>query len=141
MISCVFIQSNKLTLEGHKSIYTFEIVCTINIKFRHSNFNIKEGTGHSISPYFFQYCYVAKKFINLLLVKMRGNISKEMVEKIKRRESLKSKLNDNQASLEFDHKDRKKEKMVVTFFNRGKIIFLEMEKFQKWTTNRDLEWA
>jgi hypothetical protein len=72
---------------------------------------------------------------------MRGNISKEMVEKIKRRESLKSKLNDNQASLEFDHKDRKKEKMVVTFFNRGKIIFLEMEKFQKWTTNRDLEWA
>jgi len=64
-----------------------------------------------------------------------------MVEKIKRKESLKSKLGENQASLEFDHKDRKKEKMVVIFFNRGNIIFLQMEKFQKWTTNRDLEWA
>lgn len=41
----------------------------------------------------------------------------------------------------FDSEDRKKEKMVVTFFGRGKINFLKMETFQRWTTSRDLEWA
>ncbi len=29
----------------------------------------------------------------------------------------------------------------MTSFGRSKIIFLEMEKFQKWKTSRDLEWA
>jgi len=31
--------------------------------------------------------------------------------------------------------------MVVTIFDRRKIIFSEMEKFQRWIVNRDLEWA
>jgi hypothetical protein len=35
----------------------------------------------------------------------------------------------------------KKEKMVVIFFYRGKIIFLEMEKFQWWIAKRDMEWV
>jgi hypothetical protein len=41
----------------------------------------------------------------------------------------------------FDSEDRKKIKMVVTLFGRKKIIFSNMEKFQRWTTDRDLEWA
>ncbi len=35
----------------------------------------------------------------------------------------------------------KREKMVVIFSNKGKIIFLEMEKFQRWIIGRDIEWA
>jgi hypothetical protein len=31
--------------------------------------------------------------------------------------------------------------MVVIISSKGKIIFLEMEKFQRWTTSRDLEWV
>jgi NOL1/NOP2/fmu family ribosome biogenesis protein len=31
--------------------------------------------------------------------------------------------------------------MVVTLSNRGKVIFLEMEKFQRWIVGRDIEWA
>jgi len=40
---------------------------------------------------------------------MRGNINKEMAKKMKRRESLKSKLGDSQAAPKFDYEDRKKE--------------------------------
>jgi hypothetical protein len=31
--------------------------------------------------------------------------------------------------------------MVVTLSSRGKIIFLEMENFQRLTIGKDLEWA
>jgi hypothetical protein len=72
---------------------------------------------------------------------MKGNINKEMVEKIKRKESLEFELGGSQATLKFDHEDKKKKKMVVILSNRGKIIFSKMEKIQKWTTSRDLEWA
>jgi len=69
MISCVFIQTNELTLKGLKSIYTFKMICTTSIKFRHSNFSIKEGIVHLVFPLFCQYCYVVKKIINFFLVK------------------------------------------------------------------------
>ncbi len=60
---------------------------------------------------------------------MRGNISKEMVEKMKRNESLEFELGDSQAAPEFDFEDIKKEKMVVTLSSRGKIMFLEVDKW------------
>jgi hypothetical protein len=31
--------------------------------------------------------------------------------------------------------------MVVTIFDKRKIIFLKMEKIQRWIDGRDLEWA
>ncbi len=34
-----------------------------------------------------------------------------------------------------------RKKMVMIISGRKKMIFSEMEKFQRWTTNRDLEWA
>jgi hypothetical protein len=43
--------------------------------------------------------------------------------------------------LEFDHEEKKRKKMVVTIFDKGKIIFLEMEKFQRWIIGRNLGWA
>jgi len=90
MIDCVFIQTSEPTLEGYKFIYTFQTVFIIDIEFRHPNFSIKEGIVHSVS--LLSYCYATKKFTNLLLVKMKGNINKEMAENMKRRESLESKL-------------------------------------------------
>jgi hypothetical protein len=90
MISCVFIQTNELFSEGHKSIYTFKMICTIGARFKHLIFGLKEGIVHSFSPLSFQYYYVANYFTNSLLVKTRGNISEKMTNKMKRRESLKS---------------------------------------------------
>jgi hypothetical protein len=78
MINCVFIQTNELTLEGQEFTYTSKMVYTTNVEFKHPNSSIKEGTIHSISLLSFQYCYVAKFLIDYLLVKMKGNISKEM---------------------------------------------------------------
>ncbi len=43
--------------------------------------------------------------------------------------------------MEFDHEEKKRKKMVVTIFDKGKIIFLEMEKFQRWIIGRNLGWA
>ncbi len=94
-------------LEGQKSICTFETICTSSIEFRHLNFGIKEAIGHSISPFFFQYHYATRFFTNFLLVKMKGNISKEMTKKMKRRKSLKFELGNNQAALKFDYEDGK----------------------------------
>jgi hypothetical protein len=31
--------------------------------------------------------------------------------------------------------------MVVTFFGKGRIIFLQMDKFQWWIIRKDVEWA
>ncbi len=59
---------------------------------------------------------------------MKGNISKEMTKKMKRRKSLKFESGNNQAALKFDYEDRKWEKMVVTIFGRRKIIFLKKWK-------------
>jgi hypothetical protein len=56
---------------------------------------------------FFKYCYVAKILTELL------------AEKMKRRESLESKPNGNQVALEFDCEEKKREKMVVTLFDKG----------------------
>jgi len=139
MIDCVFIQTSEPTLEGYKFIYTFQTVFIIGIEFRHPNFSIKEGIVHLVS--LLSYCYATKKFTNLLLVKMKGNISKEMAENMKRRESLESKLGGSQVALEFDREEKNRLKMVVTIFDRRKIIFSEMEKFQRWIINRDFEWA
>jgi len=69
MISCVFIQTNELTLKGQKSIYTFKTICTTGIKFRHSNFSIKEGIVHLVFPLFCQYCYVVIYLFLFILVK------------------------------------------------------------------------
>jgi hypothetical protein len=38
---------------------------------------------------------------------MKGNISKEMTKKMKRRKSLKFELGNNQAALKFDYEDGK----------------------------------
>jgi hypothetical protein len=65
-----------------------ETICIIGARFRHLNFNLKEGIVHSVSPLSFQYYYVAKVFTNSLLVKMRGNISEKMKKKMKRKKSL-----------------------------------------------------
>ncbi len=56
---------------------------------------------------------------------MKGNISKEMTKKMKRKKSLKFESGNNQAALKFDYEDRKWEKMVVTISGRRKIIFLK----------------
>jgi hypothetical protein len=56
----------------------------------------------------------------------KGNIHKEMVENMKKR---KKELGGSQVASKFECEDEKKEKMVVTLSGKGKIIFLEMEKF------------
>jgi hypothetical protein len=64
------------------------MVITIGTKFGHPNFDIKGSIIHSVFPFFKKYCYVTKICINFLLVKMKGNINKETVEKMKKKESL-----------------------------------------------------
>jgi hypothetical protein len=80
------------------------MVCKTSVEFRHSNFSKKEGTVHSISP--FLYCYTTKILTDLLLVKMKGNISKEIIENMKRRESLESKPSGNQVVPKFDCEEK-----------------------------------
>jgi hypothetical protein len=80
---------------GHEFIYISKTVFATSVMFRHPNFGIKEGTIHSNFPFFFYYCYVVEIPTNFFLVKMRGCINKEMAEKMKKRESLKSEPNDN----------------------------------------------
>ncbi len=60
---------------------------------------------------------------------MRGNISKKMVKKMKKKESLESKPGGSKLALELKRKERKREKMVVMFSYKGKIIFTKMDKF------------
>ncbi len=50
MINCVFIQINEMASRGEEFIRTFEMVFAIGAKFKHLNFNIKEGTTQSIFP-------------------------------------------------------------------------------------------
>ncbi len=47
---------------------------------------------------------------------MKGNISKEMAKKMKRRKSIKLELGGKQLALKVDYGEKKKEKMVVVFF-------------------------
>jgi hypothetical protein len=47
---------------------------------------------------------------------MKGNSSKKVVEKMKRRESSKSKLKGSQTSSKIDCEEKKKEKMESYFF-------------------------
>jgi hypothetical protein len=75
MISCVFIQTNESMLEGQEFICTSKMVCTTSAGFKHPNSGVKKGTIHSVSLLSFKYYYATKKFIELL------------VEKMKRRES------------------------------------------------------
>jgi hypothetical protein len=61
---------------------------------------------------------------------MKGNINTKVVKKMKRKESSKSKSKGSQISLKID-RGEKKEKMGSDFFSsKGKIIFLDMDKFQ-----------
>ncbi len=61
--------------------------------------------------------------------------------KMKRRESLEFELSGIQATPKFDHEDKNREKMFVILFNRGKIYFSKMKKFQRWIIGRDLKWV
>jgi hypothetical protein len=72
-------------------IYTHKTVFVIDIRFRHFNFCIKGGIIHSILFLSFHYCYDVQISIDFM-VKMKRNINKEMVEIMKRKESLDSKL-------------------------------------------------
>jgi hypothetical protein len=47
---------------------------------------------------------------------------------MKRRESLDSELGGSQLAPEIEREERNREKMVVTIFGEGKIIFVEMDK-------------
>jgi hypothetical protein len=69
MIGYIFIQTDKMTLEGlEEFIRTYEIVFAINVRFRHSSFGIKGGTIHLLLLFFFNYCYAIEIRIDFLLV-------------------------------------------------------------------------
>jgi hypothetical protein len=105
MIGCVFIQTNELMLKGQKIIYISKTVYVTIFELKHPNFNIKEGTILSISPFFFKYCYVIKILTHLLLAKMKGSINEKMIEKLKKRKNLQFELGCSQAALEFDREE------------------------------------
>jgi len=87
MIGYVLIQTNVPMPRGHDFICISKTVCIIGIKFKDPIFGIKERIVHSIFPLFLiLLCY--KIHIDFLLVKIKGNIGKEMVEKMNRRKSL-----------------------------------------------------
>ncbi len=65
----------------------------------------------------------------------------EMVENMKRKESLKSKLGGNQFAPKIECEDKKKIKMIMIIFIKKKIIFSEMKKFQQWIVGRNIKWA
>jgi hypothetical protein len=116
-------------LEGQKMfIHTHETFFAIGTRFRHLNFNIKGGIVHSILPLLKKY-YYAIEICTKFVVEMKGNIGKEVVERMKRRESSKSKPKGSQISLKIDCGEKKKEKMGSDFFGKGKIIFSDMDKF------------
>ncbi len=50
---------------------------------------------------------------------------------MRRKESLEFESNGNQGTPKFDHEEKKKEKLVVAIFGRGKI----------WIVGRDVEWV
>jgi hypothetical protein len=60
---------------------------------------MKRGTIHLVSPLFLAYCYFAKISIDFCMI-MKSNINKKMVERMKRKESLESKLGGNQLAQE-----------------------------------------
>jgi hypothetical protein len=84
------------------------MIFAIDIGFRHPNFSIEGSIVYSTLLLYFHYCYVVEIYTKCF-VKMRGSINKEMIEKMKMRD--------------------KKEKMVVTFSSKGKVIFSKMDKF------------
>jgi predicted HTH domain antitoxin len=59
---------------------------------------------------------------------MKANINKDMAKRMKRKESLDLELGSSHLALKIDRKEKKKEKMV-TLFDKGRIIFSEMNKF------------
>lgn len=59
------------------------------IKIKHLNFIIKEDIFHLILLLSLQYCY-ATKICSDFSMKVKGRINKEMVERMKRKESLDS---------------------------------------------------
>jgi hypothetical protein len=67
------------------------MVFAIGVKFRRSNFGIKGRIVHLVFPLSFYYCYVVEIYTDFLLVKMKRSINKEILENMKRKESLKSK--------------------------------------------------
>jgi hypothetical protein len=87
-------------------IHTHQKKYIIGARFRDSNFNIKGGIVHSVLPLSFHYCYVAKICIDFF-VKMKGNINKEMVRIMKRKESLDLESRSNQLALEIKQEEKK----------------------------------
>jgi len=79
-----------------------------DVGFKHPNFRIKGSMVYSTFFLSFHYFYVVEIY-TIFFVKMRGNISKEMVEKMKMRD--------------------RKEKKFMTFFVR------ESSFFQRWTSS------
>jgi hypothetical protein len=95
MIRCYFIQLIEMMSKRQKRfIHTHETVFASNTRFRHPNFGIKGSIVHLVLPFSFHYCYATKIYIDIL-VKTRGNISKEMAKRVKRKESLDSELGGN----------------------------------------------
>ncbi len=68
-------------------------------------------------------------------MKIRGIISKEMAEIMKRREILYLELGGSWHASKLNQKEKKK-KMVLTFSGKGNIILLEMDKFQQRITGK-----
>jgi hypothetical protein len=71
---------------------------------------------------------------------MKGNISKEMAKKVKRRESIKLELGGNQLALKIDYGEKKKKKMVVILFDKRKISFFGNGQVQvmEWAKHVDI---
>jgi hypothetical protein len=91
MINCVFIQTNKPTPRGQKFISTSKTIFVVGAEFKHPNFSIKKGIVHSNFPLSFSLVLLCcKNSYRSLVGENRGNISKEMAKKMKRRESLES---------------------------------------------------
>ncbi len=63
-------------------------------------------------------------------MKIKGNISKEMAKKVKRRKSIKLELGGNQLALKIDYGENNNNKMVVILFDKRLV-------FWKWTSSSD----
>jgi len=98
MIGCYFIQLTKTMLERqkgfihtHKTIFA-TMVFELWYKKKHCSFSF---------TLFFRYCYVVKFYTNFL-VKMKGNINKDMAKRMKRKESLDLELGSSHLALKID---------------------------------------
>ncbi len=123
-------------------IHLYKTISSTNITFqfvplKNLNFSTKGGTSHSFFSFFCP-LVILLKYSPICVWRWEVALAKKHGWKNEDNKKFRFIIGSQLGHIKVKQEEREREKMVITLSSKCKIIFAEMDKFQRWIVGRDV---